>query len=138
MRWIYIAGMIGIAGTLVADPWMEWEDYRLAANLSLGYLAIITTIFTARYIGWSRWRQNKIGQVFAVCTLLLSLVLLQGAVAVWWPSSQYPGKEYVRFVIYSGGVLGMAGMLFSLWRHQHGDRKEKFKWSSRSDHTDPT
>lgn len=137
MRWLYIVGTASIVGTLAA-PWLSWEDYRFAANVSLAFLAAITVIFAFRYIGWSRWHKNKIGRVFALCTILLSLTLVQGAVSVWWPAAVSSGKEYVRFTIYSGGVIGMGGMLCSLWLQQRRDRNEKKKWlSSGSDPMEP-
>ncbi|AGI12299.1 hypothetical protein FF47_31 [Mycobacterium phage FF47] len=134
MRWVYLVGVLGIVGTLAADPWMDNEDYKLGANLSLIYLAFLSTCFTIRYIGWANWRANKIGQIFALFSVLLTLTLIQACFSVW-TQSDYPGREYVRFVIYSGGVLGMLGMLLSLWQHQRRDRKKECQ-SSKSDPPD--
>lgn len=134
MRWVYVVGILGIIGTLAADPWMDTDDYKLGADLSLTYLAILSTCFTIRYVGWANWRANKIGQIFALFSVLLTFTLIQGAVSVLI-DPDYPGREYVRFIIYSGGVIGMLGMLVSLWQHQRRDRKNKCQ-SSEWDPTD--
>lgn len=122
MRWIYIIGAWAIIATLAAQPWMDEKDYELSGNLSLVYYAIIALLFTIRYIGWSKWRANKIGKIFALSSVLLTVTLIQGSISVL-SSSDYPWREEIRFVIYSGGAVGMFAMLVALWKEQRKDRK---------------
>lgn len=123
MRWIYVAGAVGIAATLAADIWTD-IDYRIAANVSLVYIAVLASVFAALY-GWrSRWWSNRIGKIFLVQSVLLAIVVVQGSVSVWWPDGHYPGKDYLRFAIYSLGAVAYVPMLISLWREQQADRRE--------------
>ena len=62
MRWLYLIGLAGIVGTLIADIWYE-IDYSVAADVSLIYIAILSAAFAVRYAGWSRWWTNRIGKV---------------------------------------------------------------------------
>ena len=60
MRWLYLIGLAGIVGTLIADIWYE-IDYSVAADVSLIYIAILSAAFAVRYAGWSKWWTKRSG-----------------------------------------------------------------------------
>lgn len=121
MRWVYLTGLAMVIGTLIADIWVH-IDYRVAANVSLIYIAVLSTAFAILYGVRSKWRTNRIGKVFLVKSALLSAVLIQAAVAVWI-STEYPNRHIFRFIIYSAGAVAYIPMLVTLWREQQRDRK---------------
>ena len=122
MRWLYLIGLAGIVGTLIADIWYE-IDYSVAADVSLIYIAILSAAFAVRYAGWSRWWTNRIGKVYLAKSVILALVLVQAMVSVWW-QSDYPGRQIIRFIIYSLGAVVYVPMLVTLWREQRRDRRD--------------
>ena len=122
MRWLYLIGLAGIVGTLIADIWYE-IDYSVAADVSLIYIAILSAAFAVRYAGWSRWWTNRIGKVYLAKSVILALVLVQAMVSVWW-QSDYPGRQIIRFIIYSMGAVVYVPMLVTLWREQRRDRRD--------------
>lgn len=83
MRWLYLIGLAGIVGTLIADIWYE-IDYSVAADVSLIYIAILSAAFAVRYAGWSKWWTNRIGKVYLAKSVILALVLVQTMVSVCW------------------------------------------------------
>lgn len=123
MRWIYLAGMVGVAATIISDIWVDM-DYELAANVSLIYIAILTVAFAALYGCRSKWWTNRIGKVYLAKSVILALVLVQAVLSVWW-QDDYPGRQVIRFVIYSLGAVVYVPMLVSLWREQQRDRKRR-------------
>ena len=61
MMWLYALGAAAITATFLADLWLD-IDYRVAANVSLFYMAALVTVFTVLY-GWrSKWRANRGGE----------------------------------------------------------------------------
>lgn len=123
MRWIYFAGAGGVAATITADIWFD-IDYRIAANVSLIYIAALTIGFAVLYGARSRWWTNRIGKIYLVKSLILALVLIQAAISVWW-HMDYPGRDIIRFIIYSLGAVAYVPMLVSLWREQNRDRQRR-------------
>lgn len=118
---LYLTGAVLIVATFLADLWLH-IDYRVAANSSLAILAGLVTIFTALY-GWrSSWRANTIGKVFLAKGIAFSLVLWQIVVAVWW-DADYPGRQHLRFIIYSLGAIAYAAMVVTLWVEQRNDKR---------------
>lgn len=125
MRWVYLVAILATVGTLLADLW--WDvNYRLAANVSLIYIAILTTTFTILYAWRSRWWVNRIGKIYLTKSIVMSLVLVQIVAATWW-AADYPGRQHVRFLIYTLGALVYIPMLVSLWREQQCDRRKAKK-----------
>lgn len=123
MRWIYLVGAAAVAATIISDYWFT-IDYEIAANVSLIYIAVLTISFTVLY-GWrSRWWTNRIGKVYLAKSIILALVLIQAAMSVWW-QDDYPGRQIIRFVIYSLGAVAYVPMLVSLWREQNRDRQRR-------------
>ena len=122
MRWLYLIGLAGIVGTLIADIWYE-IDYSVAADVSLIYIAILSAAFAVRYAGWSKWWTNRIGKVYLAKSVILALVLVQAMVSVWW-QSDYPGRQIIRFIIYTMGAVVDVPMLVTLWREQRRDRRD--------------
>ena len=122
MRWAYIGGILLIAATFIADIWAP-VDYRVAANVSLIYVAVLTTVFVVRYGVWSNWRANHIGRTLLAKSIVLPVVLWQIVLSVWW-DTEFPFRQQIRFVIYSLGAVAYATMVVMLWREQNQDRDE--------------
>lgn len=120
MRAAYLGGLLVITATLVNGLWFH-IDYRLAANVALLCIAALVTVFTALYGLRSRWKSNRIGKVFLVKGVTLSLVLWQ-SVATVWIGGDYPYRDQIRFVIYAMGAVAYAAMVAMLWREQQNDR----------------
>ncbi|OMC50541.1 hypothetical protein A5742_01575 [Mycolicibacterium fortuitum] len=121
MRWIYVAGAASVAATILSDIWIS-VDYGINANIALLCIAGLAVTFAALYACRSRWWTNRIGKVYLAKSLILALVLVQAVVSVWW-QDDYPGRQIIRFIIYSLGAVAYVPMLASLWREQQRDRK---------------
>lgn len=121
MRWVYLLGVSGIVGTLISDIWCD-VDYEVAANVSLIYIAILAGAFAGLYLSRSKWWTNRIGKVFLAKCVILTMVLVQASLSVWW-QDDYPGRQVIRFIVYSMGVIAYLPMLWSLWREQQRDRR---------------
>lgn len=122
MRWAYLTAIVGIIATLIADIWVD-VDYRLAANVSLIYVALFTTAFALLYGVRSKWWTNRIGKIFLAKSVVLPLVIAQAALATWW-DTEYPFRQQIRFIVYSLGAVVYVPMLVSLWREQQRDRRK--------------
>ena len=121
MRWFIGLALAGVVAVLLGDLWwFDESDFQRAANLSLIYLAILTTIFTIRYAGWSQWYVNRIGRSYLTFKVVMSMVLIQIVVAVWW-DPEFTGRQQLRFVIYSLGAIAAIPMLRALIREQRAD-----------------
>lgn len=94
----------------------------LAANIALIVLAVMVAVFTILYIARSPWERNEIGRIYAGKSVLLSLVMIQIGLSVWI-STEYPGRQWARLLIYSAGAVAYMPMIVSLWRHQQADRR---------------
>jgi hypothetical protein len=123
MRWVYAVGLAGIAVTFLVDGWLD-IDYRIAANVSLVYIATLTTAFVLLYGLRSNWRANHIGRIFFAKAVVLPMVLWQ-IVASVWGDTEYPFRQQIRFLIYSLGALAYLAMVASLWHEQRGDRRRR-------------
>jgi len=121
MKWAYLVGALGIAGTFISDIWLD-IDYDMGANVSLIYIAVLATIFAVRYAVWSKWWTNRIGKIYVIKSIILALVLAQAVVSVWC-TDDYPGRGMIRFAIYSSGAIAFLPMIVSLVREQRRDRK---------------
>jgi TRAP-type C4-dicarboxylate transport system permease small subunit len=123
MRWLYISGFLSILSTFIADIWLP-VDYELGANLSLIYLAILVSAFTIIYGAWANWKSNRVGKVFFIKSIFLSLVLIQIVLSVWWPGD-YPFRQQIRFALYTAGVVTYASMLVQLVMSLRETREQK-------------
>lgn len=123
MRWLYLAGFLAIAGTFIADIWLT-IDYEFDANVSLIYLAVLVTAFTVLYGLRSNWRANRVGQVFLIKSVFLSLVLVQIVLSSWW-DADYPLRQQIRFILYTAGAWTYASMVVALYREQNRDRRKR-------------
>lgn len=121
MRWVYVAGAAGVAATILSDVWVD-VHYGTAADVALLCIGVLAVAFAALYGCRSRWWTNRIGKVYLAKSLILALVLVQAVVSVWW-QDDYPGRQIIRFIIYSLGAVVYVPMLASLWREQQRDRK---------------
>jgi hypothetical protein len=123
MIWLYLIGTIAIVATFVADLWVH-IDYRIAANVSLVYMALFVTVFTLLYAIRSNWRVNRIGKVFLAKGIAFSAVLWQIVIALWI-DTEYPHRQELRFAIYSLGALAYLAMVVVLVIEQRNDRRER-------------
>jgi len=124
MRWAYVAGAAVIAATFIADLYFS-INYRIAANVSLVFIAAFTTFFAALYGVRSNWQGNRIGRIFFAKSVVLPLVLWQIVLSVWW-DTEYPFRQQIRFVIYTLGGVAFITMIVSLWNEQRRDRRNNF------------
>lgn len=120
MRWAYAAAVALITVILALDVWFD-IDYRIAANVSLVIVAVFVNVFTVLYWARSRWWANRIGKIYLAKSIVLSLFLSQVVVATWW-DTDYPGRQHIRFAIYTLGAVVYLPMICSLWREQNRDR----------------
>lgn len=116
-----LAGVVGVVAFIAADVWFD-IDYQLWANIALLSVAALVTSFGALYGIRSRWKTNPIGRVFFGKSMILPLVLWQASLSSWW-STEYPGRQHIRFAIYTIGAIAYLWMIRSLWREQQRDRK---------------
>jgi len=125
VRWFIGFALTGILAVLIGDIW--WFDngsIQRAANMSLIYLTILTAAFTIRYAGWSQWYTNRIGRNYLIFKTVMSLVLIQIVVATWW-DPDFPGRQHLRFLIYSLGAVAAVPLLASLIREQRFDERAR-------------
>lgn len=105
------------------------KDYSLmdtVAAFSILLLSVLTAAFTLLYFFRSPWWFNIIGKIYLFKSALISLVLLQGSVSIFW-SMEYPGRVWVRTVIYALGSIAYVPMIIALWREQSRDRRKVAK-----------
>lgn len=134
MRWFIGITVTLVLAVLVGDIWwFDKEDFHLGANLSLIYMALLVSIFTVRYLTRSQWWVNRIGRNYLVFKIVMTLVLWQVVVATWW-DPDFPGRQQIRYLIYSLGAVFAVPLLVSLIREQRADRdiREAFRRTQRS------
>lgn len=113
-------GAAVVAVLLVVDIWLH-VDYQLAANIALLAVAVLVSTFTVLYSVRSPWWNHRLGRIYWAKCVVLSAVLLQITLAIWW-DLEYPGRQYVRFAIYGLGAVVYIPMLVSLLREQKRGR----------------
>ncbi len=127
MKWFTGLCAASVGVVLLADIWwLDTDDYRVGANVSLIYIALLTSVFTARYAFWSQWWNSRVGPTYLTLKLLMTLVLWQIVVATWW-DSDYPGRQQIRFAIYSLGAVAVLAMINTLVHEQRRGRDEFVK-----------
>ena len=127
MKWFTGLCAASVGVVLLADIWwLDTDDYRVGANVSLIYIALLTSVFTARYAFWSRWWNSRVGPTYLTLKLLMTLVLWQIVVATWW-DADFPGRQQIRFAIYSLGAVAVLAMINTLVREQRRGRDEFVK-----------
>lgn len=122
MRGAYLGGIALIVATMISDVWLS-IDYRIAANVALVLVAILTTMFALLYGFRSNWRANRIGRTLLAKSVVLPFVLWQIVLTVWWDTN-FPFRQQIRFTIYGLGAVAFATMVVSLVREQRRDREE--------------
>lgn len=103
---------------------------ELVANSALCLLAIEMIGFSFTYAYGSPWWATRLGQIYAVKTVLLTLVLMQAAASTL-TDQDYPGRHYVRAAIYVGGALSMAALWVALRRYQREGREQRIEVGDR-------
>lgn len=94
-----------------------------AANVALLALAGLVTVFTLVYLFRSPWWRNRVGRIYAMKSVVLSAVLDQIVLSIWW-DADYPGRQAIRFTIYALGALVYLPMIWSLVLEQQRDRRK--------------
>ncbi|WP_235716726.1 putative phage holin [Mycolicibacterium goodii] len=94
---------------------MTWPEF--VADIALCVLAVEMLVYTFTYAAGSPWWSTGLGRVYAVKSLLMTLVLGQNAISVV-SEADYPGRHYVRMVIYVGGAIALLALWFVLRRYQ--------------------
>lgn len=121
LRWASsIAGLL-VPAVVVSDIWLD-IDYRVAANVCLAFAAALVTLFTGLYAFRSKWKTNRIGPVYLVKCIAMTLFLVQAAVAVWI-DQDYPFRQQIRFAIYAYVAVVYVPMCITLWLEQQRDRR---------------
>lgn len=124
VKWFIGLGIVAIILTLLADIVLP-IDMRIAANVSLIYMAVASTAFAIGYAVRSNWRNSRIGPIYLGYKSVMSLVLWQIVIAVW-ASPDWPGRQHARFIIYSLGAIATAVWWVTLREAQRcGDREAK-------------
>lgn len=120
MRGVWLTGLLGILSTFIVDTWAD-INHQTVANTFLLAINAFVLLFTVRYGIWSNWRSNRIGRIYFAKCIVLSLVLTQASVSVWW-DGDYPFRHEIRTVIYGLGAIAYVTMNLSLWREQRRDQ----------------
>lgn len=94
-----------------------------AANVALLVLAGLVNVFTLIYLFRSPWWRNHVGRIYAVKSVVLSAVLNQIVLSIWW-DADYPGRQAIRLAIYALGALVYVPMIWSLVLEQQRDRRK--------------
>lgn len=116
--------VLGSAAALLVQV-QNFVSTDLLADVALTLMATAVVLFTILYGYRSAWNTNRIGKVFLVKSVLLSLVLVQVAVSVW-TNSDYPFRDEIRLLIYASGFVAFVAMIRTLWREQQRDREPIF------------
>ena len=113
--------VLAVAAVLLTDIWWD-PNFELVANISIAVMAGAVNAFTVLYAWRSNWQSNRIGRIFLRKSLLLSLVLDQIVLSVWW-DEDYPFRQHVRFALYALGAIAYVAMVVSLVQEQNRDRR---------------
>lgn len=123
MRWVYAVAALLIGGGLAADVWLD-IDYRRLANVSLLAVTAGAATFSALYWARSKWWTNRIGKVYLAQSVFIAAVFVQIVAGTWW-DVDFPGRQHIRFVIYTLGAVAYVPMLATLWGEQQRDRRRR-------------
>lgn len=97
---------------------------KIVADVALCVLATMQLIFTMQYALRSPWWTTEIGKIYALKSVLWTLVALQVAASVL-TSSEYPGRQYFRISIYVGGAVAVFVLWMLLRRIQAQGREDR-------------
>ena len=119
----YILILSGVATTVVwllnvifpVVPDELWGDACLMA------IAVMMSLFGLTYGFRSPWWTNDVGRIFLWKSTIVSALFLQVALSSF-TDSEYPGRDYVRPVLYTLGFISYIAMEVSLMRRQQADR----------------
>lgn len=119
MRSIYATGSAVVVFVLVIGTLVGFtaDDWRVSANMSLLYITVLTTLWSVLYAVRSAWQTSAVGRILLVQSVLMSAVMWEATVSIWW-DPDYPGRDHVRFVVYTMGALSCTVMLRTLSRVQ--------------------
>ena len=119
MRSIYATGSAVVVFVLVVGTLVGFtaDDWRVSANMSLLYITVLATLWSVLYAVRSAWQTSAVGRILLVQSVLMSAVMWQATVNIWW-DPDYPGHDHVRFVVYTMGALSCMVVLRTLSRAQ--------------------
>ncbi|QTJ64966.1 hypothetical protein HYG77_04705 [Rhodococcus sp. ZPP] len=95
-----------------------------AADWALLGVTSMSAVFTMLYLARSPWWRTQLGKIYLSKSVVLTLVLVQNAVAVWI-STDYTGRQSIRFAIYLLGAIVYVPMVWSLLLEQQRDRARR-------------
>jgi hypothetical protein len=93
----------------------------MVADIALCVLAVEQLVFTLQYVSQSPWWRTEIGRIYAMKSVIWTLVVLQVSLSVI-TSSDYPGRHWYRLSIYIGGAVSLALLIVLLVRIQRQGR----------------
>jgi hypothetical protein len=96
---------------------MIWLNPETVADVALTVAAVFSWMFTLLYVLRSAWWVRPLGRVTVSIYLVLSLVLTQNSVSVWW-GQDYPWRGQVRGVLYVGLGYALVKLIVALRRIQ--------------------
>ncbi|QWY84732.1 membrane protein [Gordonia phage YungMoney] len=110
------AAVVWLLNTLFPGvPDELWGDVCLLA------IAVMMSVFGLTYGFRSQWDTNDVGKIFLWKSAIVSVLFLQVALSSM-TSSEYPGRDYVRPILYTLGFISYIAMEVSLVRRQQADR----------------
>ncbi|ANA85348.1 hypothetical protein KNU54_gp46 [Gordonia phage VanDeWege] len=98
---------------------------ELIADWALVVLAVLTTVYTICYAVWQWFWKERVSLIYLGKSTLMSLVLLQISASVW-AGTDYPGRAFIRFFLYSGGAVMMFALLVMLLVLQYRTRRDRW------------
>lgn len=123
LRWFVRVSLLVIAVTLFSDIWFD-VDMRVAANVAAVPMAVGATVFAVLYGLRSNWRASGIGRAYLAFKVTMAAVLWQIVIAVW-VDTDWPGRQHVRYAIYSVGVVMTVVWVVTLIRVQNRARQDR-------------
>lgn len=81
-----------------------------------GLAASLAWVFVVRYAGWSPWRASVVGRSLMYVWLALTAILTLVFFSYWLGA--YPGRDYVRALLYSSLLPAFASFVLVLVQQQ--------------------
>ena len=115
----YVTSAVAVAAVIAADMWAD-PNYQFMANVALLAIAGLVAAFWV----WSDWRSSQLGFVFLRKCITLTAVMALAAMAAWW-DQHFPGRQHLRFAVFTLGALWYAPMLIVLVRTIRRSRRAR-------------
>lgn len=93
-----------------------------AGDIAVFIWTLLSIGLTVRYAVWSRWRATDAGKILLTSFACTSIALTQVSVTLLTDSG-YWGRNVIRPIAYTLGILGALVMIHLLLRMQRKDRE---------------